>query len=91
MNFKEMFLGAIITALIDLIVFLTVIGGELFTPGVVIGLLVIFAFSSGVRLMIASARPEVANKETGTDWKSFGSYTLGAAVSTIIAMLLFFI
>ena len=87
MNQKEMYLGGWATALLILVA-LCSLGNEPFlVGGFALAMAVLLAFSCGIRLMLLSS----TKGEKGTDWKAFGSYAVGAAISTIIPLGLFLI
>lgn len=85
MKKKEMIYGFLVTGLIDLVAVWSVGGDEIIQWGFILGMLVIFGFSCGIRLMIASAGKEsLVGGDAPTDWVSFGWYSLGAAVATLL-------
>ena len=87
MNQKEMYLGGWATALLILVAICS-LGNETFAVGgFVLALITMLAISCGIRLMLLSA----AKEGYGTDWKAFGYYALGAAISTVVPMFLFLV
>ena len=87
MNQKEMYLGGWATALLNLVAICS-LGNEPFSiGGFVFALLIMLAISCGIRLMLLSA----AKESYGTNWKAFGYYALGAAISTVVPMFLFLV
>jgi hypothetical protein len=85
MKKKEMVYGFLVTGLIDLVAVWSVGGDEIIKWGFILGICIIFAFSCGIRLMIASAGKEsITGGDAPTDWVSFGWYSLGAAIATLL-------
>ena len=76
--------GACVTAILDLILYITSLGGEIIKSGLVTALFIIFAFSVIVKIMIS----RTTNEGKNTDWKSVGSFALGSGVVTIITLVL---
>lgn len=91
MKSKEVFLGGWATALANLVAICSVGNDEISTSGFVIAMLVILAVSCGIRLMLASCVKEVDGQDVATDWVSFGSYSLGAVITTAVTMFIFLI
>lgn len=91
MKSKEVFLGGWATALANLVAICSVGNDEISTSGFVIAMLVILAVSCGIRLMLASCVKEVDGHDVATDWISFGSYSLGAVITTAVTMFIFLI
>lgn len=88
MKKKEMVYGFLATGLIELVAVWSVCGDEIIKWGFILGMCIIFAFSCGIRLMIASAGKEsVIGGDAPTDWVSFGWYSLGAVIATAVTML----
>jgi hypothetical protein len=88
MKKKGMIYGFLVTGLIDLVAVWSVGGDEIIQWGFILGMCIIFAFSCGVRLMIASAGKEsIAGGDAPTDWVSFGWYSLGAVIATLVTSL----
>lgn len=77
--------GFLATGLIDLVAVWSAGGDEIIKWGFILGMLAIFGFTCGIRLMIASAGKEsIAGGDAPTDWVSFGWYSLGAAVASLL-------
>ena len=76
--------GAGITAILNLLLYITALGGEIIKSGLVISLITIFIFSVGVKIVLANT---VKNGQS-TDWKSVGSFALGSGIVTIITLVL---
>lgn len=91
MKSKEVFLGGWATALANLVAIGSVGNGEISTSGFVIAMSVILVVSCGVRLMLASCVKEGEDMDLPTDWASFGSYSLGAVISTVVTLFIFLI
>lgn len=91
MKSREMFLGGWATALANLVAICSVGNDEIIVWGFVVAMLVILAVSCGIRLMLASCVKEAEKKDAATDWASFGSYSLGACISTAVTLFLFLI
>lgn len=80
-----MIYGFLVTGFIDLVTVWSAGGDEIIKWGFILGMCIIFAFSCGIRLMIASAGKESASGgDAATDWVSFGWYSLGAADATLV-------
>ena len=85
MKKKEMIYGFLATGLIDLVTVWSVGGDEIIQWGFILGMCIIFAFSCGIRLMIASTGKEsITGGDAPTDWVSFGWYSLGAAIASLL-------
>lgn len=76
--------GACITAVLNLLLYITALGGEIIKSGLVISLITIFIFSVGVKIALANTIKDGQS----TDWKSVGSFALGSGVVTIIILAL---
>lgn len=76
--------GASITAILNLLLYITALGGEIIKSGLVISLITIFIFSVGVKIALANT----VKDGQSTDWKSVGSFALGSGVVTIITLVL---
>ena len=76
--------GACITAILNLLLYITALGGEIIKSGLVVSLITIFVFSVGVKIALANT---VKNGQS-TDWKSVGSFALGSGAVTIITLVL---
>ena len=76
--------GAAITAILNLLLYITTLGGEIIKSGLVISLITIFIFSVGIKTMLANA----VKDGQSTDWKSVGSFALGSGIVTIITLVL---
>lgn len=84
MNKFQFIYGAAITLALDALLLITSIRGEIIKSGLIIALIVLFAFSVGVKLMLASA----TKNDVPTNWKDFASYTIGSAITTMIIMVI---
>lgn len=91
MKSREVFLGGWATALANLVAIGSVGNDEISIEGFVFAMLVILAVSCGVSLMLASCVKEVDGQDVATDWASFGSYSLGAVISTAVTLFIFLI
>lgn len=76
--------GACVTALLNLLLYITALGGEIIKSGLVVSLITIFIFSVGVKIALANT----VKDGQSTDWKSIGSFALGSGVVTIITLVL---
>lgn len=76
--------GAGITAILNLILYITALGGEIIKSGLVISLVTIFIFSVGVKIVLANT----VKDGQSTDWKSVGSFALGSGIVTIVTLVL---
>lgn len=76
--------GASITALLNLLLYITALGEEIIKSGLVISLSTIFVFSVGVKVVIANT----VKDGQSTDWKSVGSFALGSGIVTIVTLVL---
>lgn len=76
--------GAGITAVLNLLLYITALGGEIIKSGLVISLITIFIFSVGVKIALANT---VKDGEA-TDWKAVGSFVLGSGIVTIVTLVL---
>ena len=76
--------GASITAVLNLLLYITALGGEIIKSGLVISLITIFIFSVGVKIVLANT----VKDGQSTDWKSVGSFALGSGIVTIITLVL---
>ena len=76
--------GACITALLNLLLYITALGGEIIKSGLVVSLITIFVFSVGVKIALANT----VKDGQSTDWKSIGSFALGSGIVTIVTMVL---
>lgn len=76
--------GAGITAVLNLLLYITALGGEIIKSGLVISLITIFIFSVGVKIALANT----VKDGQSTDWKSVGSFALGSGIVTIITLVL---
>lgn len=91
MKSKEMFLGGWATALANLVAIGSVGNGPIGKGGLVLGMLAILVVSCGIRLMLASCVKEGKDRDLPTDWVSFGSYSLGAVISTAVTLFIFLV
>lgn len=88
MKKKEMVYGFLATGLIELVAVWSVGGDEIIKWGFILGMCIIFAFSCGIRLMIAScSKVSASGGDAPTDWLSFGWYSLGAVIATLVTSL----
>ena len=76
--------GACITAVLNLLLYITALGGEIIKSGLVISLITIFIFSVGVKIVLANT----VKDGQSTDWESVGSFALGAGIVTIVTLVL---
>ena len=76
--------GAGITAILNLLLYITALGGEIIKSGLVISLIIIFIFSVGIKTILANT----VKDGQSTDWKSVGSFALGSGIVTIITLVL---
>lgn len=76
--------GAGITAILNLLLYITALGGEIIKSGLVLSLVTIFIFSVGVKIALTNT----VKDGQSTDWKSVGSFALGSGVITIITLVL---
>lgn len=76
--------GASVTAVLNLLLYITAIGGEIIKSGLVISLITIFIFSVGVKIALANT----VKDGQSTDWKSVGSFALGSGIVTIVTLVL---
>lgn len=74
--------GACLTAVLNLLLYISAIGEEFVKGGLVAALLIVFAFIVVIKLMLANA---VKDGES-VDWKAIGSFAIGAAAVTIITI-----
>ena len=84
MNKFQFIYGAGITAILNLLLYITALGGEIIKSGLVISLITIFIFSVGVKIVLANT----VKDGQSTDWKSVGSFALGSAIVTIVTLVL---
>ena len=91
MKSREVFLGGWATALANLVAIGSVGSDPIGKGGLVLALLVVLVVSCGIRLMLASCVKEGKDSDLPTDWASFGSYSLGAAISTAVTLFIFLI
>lgn len=76
--------GAGITAILNLLLYITALGGEIIKSGLVISLITIFIFSVGIKIVLANT----VKDGQSTNWKSVGSFALGSGIVTIITLVL---
>lgn len=76
--------GACITALLNLLLYITTLGEEIIKSGLVVSLITIFIFSVGVKIALANTIKDGQS----TDWKSIGSFALGSGIVTIVTLVL---
>ena len=74
--------GACLTAVLNLLLYISAIGEEFVKGGLVAALLIVFAFVVVIKLMLANA---VKDGES-VDWKAIGSFAIGAAFITILTI-----
>ena len=91
MKSREVFLGGWATALANLVAIGSVGSDPIGKGGLVLALLVVLVVSCGIRLMLASCVKEGKDRDLPTDWASFGSYSLGAVISTAVTLFIFLI
>lgn len=91
MKSKEVFLGGWVNALANLVAICSVGNDEIITWGFIAAMLIILAASCGIRLMLVSCIKEIDGQDVATDWASFGSYSLGAVITTAVTMFIFLI
>ena len=84
MNKFQFIYGASITAVLNLLLYITALGGEIIKSGLVISLITIFIFSVGVKIALANTIKDGQS----TDWKSVGSFALGSGIVTIVTLAL---
>lgn len=89
MKAKEMYLGGWVTSLVNLIAIGSADGEEIQKGGFVLAMLIILAVSCGIRLMVASAAKEKEDSDAPTNWTLLGHYSIGAAISTAVTLLIF--
>lgn len=76
--------GASITALLNLLLYITALRGEIIKNGLVVSLITIFIFSVGVKIALANTIKDGQS----TDWESVVSFAFGSGVVTIIILVL---
>lgn len=76
--------GAGITAILNLLLYITALGEEIIKSGLITALVTIFIFSVGVKIALTNT----VKDGQSTDWKSVGSFALGSGVITIITLVL---
>lgn len=74
--------GAILTLALNAILLLTVLGEAIHTYGFIGAVSIIFVFVSIVRIIIGNA----TQNDSPTNWKSIGSFVLGAFIATVIVL-----
>ena len=74
--------GAILTLALNAILLLTVFGEAIHTYGFIGTAGIIFTFISMVRIIIGNA----TKNDSPTDWKSIGSFVLGAFIATAVVL-----
>lgn len=84
MNKFQFIYGAGITAILNLLLYITALGEEIIKSGLITALIIIFIFSVGVKIVLANT----VKDGQSTDWKSVGSFALGSGVVTIITLVL---
>lgn len=84
MNKFQFIYGAGITAILNLLLYITALGGEIIKSGLVLSLVTIFIFSVGIKIALANT----VKDGQSTDWKSVGSFALGSGIVTIITLVL---
>ena len=78
----QIIFGAILTLALNAILLLTVLGEPIRTYGFIGAAGVIFTFVSMVRIIIGNA----TKNDSPTDWKSIGSFVLGAFIATVVVL-----
>ena len=76
--------GAGITAILNLLLYITALGEEIIKSGLITALIIIFIFSVGDKTVLANT----VKDGKSTDWKSIGSFALGSGIVTIITLVL---
>ena len=76
--------GACVTAVLNLLLYITTLGGEIIKSGLITALIIIFAFSVIVKIMIS----RTTNEGKNTDWKSVVSFAFGSGIVTIVTLVL---
>lgn len=76
--------GACVTAILDLVLYITALGEEIIKSGLVIALFIIFVFSVIIKTMIS----RTTNEGKNTDWKLVVSFALGSGIVTIVTLVL---
>lgn len=84
MNKFQIIYGACITAVLNLLLYITVLGGEIIKSGLITALTITFIFSVGIKTILANT----VKDGQSTDWKSVGSFALGSGIVTIITLVL---
>lgn len=89
MKKNEFIYGLVATGLVDFLAVWSADGeGEIIKEGFILAMCILLAFSCGIRLMIASCGKESASSgDAPTDWLSFGWYSLGAVIATLVTSL----
>ena len=89
MKKNEFLYGLVATGLVDFLAVWSADGeGEIIKGGFILAMCILLAFSCGIRLMIASCGKESASGgDAPTDWLSFGWYSLGAVIATLVTSL----
>ena len=78
----QIIFGAILTLALNAILLLTVLGEAVRTYGFIGAVGIIFTFVSMVRIIIGNA----TKNDSPTDWKSIGSFVLGAFIATVVVL-----
>lgn len=84
MNKFQFIYGAGITAVLNLLLYITTLGGEIIKSGLVVSLITIFIFSVGVKIVLANTIKDGQS----TDWKSIVSFAFGSGIVTIVTLVL---
>lgn len=84
MNKFQIIYGICFTAVLNLLLYITGLGGEIIKSGLISALIVIFIFSVSIKIIISNS---VKDNQT-TDWKSIGSFAFGSGIVTIITLVL---
>ena len=84
MNKSQIIYGACVTAVLNLLLYIISLGGEIIKSGLITALIITFIFSVGIKTILANTV-----KDGGaTDWKAVGSFALGSGIVTIITLVL---
>ena len=78
----QIIFGAILTLALNAILLLTVLGEPIRTYEFIGAASIIFVFISMVRIIIGNA----TKNDSSTDWKSIGSFVLGAFIVTVVVL-----
>ena len=76
--------GAGITAILNLLLYITALEEEIIKSGLITALIIIFIFSVGVKTVLA----DTVKDGEATNWKAVGSFALGSGIVTIVILVL---